>query len=421
MKAKMKQNYHWIIAVVLFIELAIYAGIGNNGGMFVLPVTEGLGISRGSYSLVTSVRSLVTFCLTLISGVFVTKLGNRKMMISGLTLAVFAYIFASFSQNITYLVIFSVLMGFADAFSSTTAATRIVVDWFHRYQGAILGIISASTGLGGSLVCILLGGAMSEYGFRGGFIACAIIVLLAGILVILFVRSRPSDMGLRPYGFGQVDAKTKKAVKDNHWHGYTMQELIRRPAFYLMLLTTFLSTTCIYLMFSVIVPHVQDCGLSAADATAIQSAMLLLLAVAKIIFGALSDKLGATWVTVLCMVFAAIGLWMMAGITDVGGAWVAMILYTMGLPLAAVTPPLLTGTLFGYQAYGKVIGIILAMTSLGSLIAGPISNTAYDILGSYSPVFRVGAIASVGVIGLYLLLFAMAKKDRKNYDAQTAK
>lgn len=419
MKRKIRQNYHWIIAVVLFIELAIYGGLANNGSLFILPVTEGLGISRGDFALAGSSRSLVSFVVTLISGVFVTRLGNRRMMISGLALGVFACTIAALSQNITYIIVYSILMGISDAFCSTTTATRVVSDWFHRYQGAVLGIVSSATGLGGSLVCIFLTGSISGNGFRGGYIASGIIILLAGILVVLFVRSRPSDMGLNPYGFGYLEKSKNKAAKDSHWYGYSMQDLIRRPIFYLMLLLTFLSSTCIYLMFSVIVPHVQDCGLSAADATAIQSTMLLMMTGTKILCGALSDRIGSTRVTVLCMAFAAISLWMMGGVTNAGSAWIATILHTIALPLAAITPPLLTGTLFGYQAYGKIIGIVLAMTSLGNLIAAPISNAVYDVHGSYSPVFRVGAMVAVAATGLYLLLFTMAKKDRKKYDAQT--
>jgi len=68
MKDKIRQNYHWIIAATLFIELAIYGGLANNGGLFILPVTEAFDISRGTFSLVSSVRSLVSFFALLISG-----------------------------------------------------------------------------------------------------------------------------------------------------------------------------------------------------------------------------------------------------------------------------------------------------------------------------------------------------------------
>jgi predicted MFS family arabinose efflux permease len=261
---------------------------------------------------------------------------------------------------------------------------------------------------------------MSGNGWRAGYLCAAIIVLTAGVLVLLFIRSRPSDMDLMPYGFGYVCKKTKAKIIQDHWHGYTMQQLVRRPAFYLMLVVTFLSATCIYLMFSVIVPHVQDHGLSASDASTLQGAMLTLLAVSKVLVGILSDKIGVKPVTILCLLTAAASLWMMADVSGMADAWIILIIYSFALTLAAVIPPLLTNALFGYQAYSKCVGIITAMVSLGGLVAAPISNMCFDRLGSYSPVFRVGAIISLVVTGLYLLLFLLARKDRLRYEKELA-
>ena len=413
MKSLIKKHYHWIIAVVLFIELAIYGGLANNGGLFLLPVTEAFGITRGTFSLAGSVRNLVSFFSLLISGVFVSRLGNRKMMLIGLGLGIAGFLISAGSSNIGFIAFANIILGFGDGLCSTTTASRIVCDWFHRYQGAILGVTSAATGLGGSFVCLLLTGAISGNGWRAGYLCAAILVLVAGILVLLFIRSRPNDMDLRPYGFGYVSKKAKNKVSQDHWHGYSMKQLVRRPAFYLMLVATFLSATCIYLMFSVIVPHVQDHGLSASDASTLQGAMLTLLAVSKVLVGILSDKLGAKPVTILCMLAAAASLWMMADVSGMADAWIILVIYGFALTLAAVIPPLLTHTLFGYQAYSKCVGIVTAMVSLGGLVAAPISNMCFDHLGSYSPVFRTGAIISLVVTALYLLLFLLANKDRK--------
>lgn len=413
MKSLIKKHYHWIIAVVLFIELAIYGGLANNASLFILPVTEAFDITRGTFSLAGSVRNLVSFFSLLISGIFVSRLGNRKMMLIGLSLGIAGYLLSASSSNIGYIAFANIILGFGDGLCSTTTASRIVCDWFHRYQGAILGVTSAATGLGGSFVCLLLTGAMSGNSWRAGYLCAAIIVLTAGVLVLLFIRSRPSDMDLMPYGFGYVCKKTKAKIIQDHWHGYTMQQLVRRPAFYLMLVVTFLSATCIYLMFSVIVPHVQDHGLSASDASTLQGAMLTLLAVSKVLVGILSDKIGVKPVTILCLLAAAASLWMMADVSGMADAWIILIIYGFALTLAAVIPPLLTNALFGYQAYSKCVGIITAMVSLGGLVAAPISNMCFDRLGSYSPVFRVGAIISLVVTGLYLLLFLLAQKDRK--------
>ena len=53
----LRKHYHWVIALVVLIELAVFSGILNNiVSVHLIPVTEDLGISRGSFSLAFSVR-----------------------------------------------------------------------------------------------------------------------------------------------------------------------------------------------------------------------------------------------------------------------------------------------------------------------------------------------------------------------------
>ena len=47
-----------------------------------------------------------------------------------------------------------------------------------------------------------------------------------------------------------------------------------------------------------------------------------------------------------------------------------------------------------------------------SLISNPVSSMCYDAYGSYVPAGRVSAFVNLGILALYLLLFAMAKKER---------
>ena len=77
--------------------------------------------------------------------------------------------------------------------------------------------------------------------------------------------------------------------------------------------------------------------------------------------------------------------------------------------------PLLTTPIFGYRACLSVNGILLGISALGSLFSAPIASMCYDATGLYAPVYRVAALVNVGMTVLFLVLFAMAKKERKEY------
>ena len=412
-----KKHYHWVIAIVVLLEMSIYVGFLNNlTGLHIVPVTDELHISRGSFSLAISMKHLVGFFTTMISGVLFLKFGYRKMVLGGLLLGSVAYTILALSQNVVTIAFGTIVMGLLDFVCSSTGATKIVGTWFFKYRGTVLGLVSASTGIGGSIFCIILNRIIETYGWRYSYGFCAVLVLLMAILMFFLIRNRPSDVGLMPYGLGHTPTKKpRNSILRPHWLGLSFQEMLRRPSFYLMLLGTFLSCGCMYMAFNVVVPHLTDRGLSASEAAAMQSILLLSMAGAKFLSGALSDLIGARAVTMSCLAASAASLWLMAGITDTSSSIVALLLFAWALPATTITVPLLTTSLFGYQSSDRAIGVFLAIVTLSSMIATPLSNALYDVLGSYSPIFRVCAIVTIGIMLLFAVLYILSERDKHKF------
>lgn len=400
---------------MLFIELAVYGGILNNfSSVFVIPVTEGLGISRGSFSLAVSMKDLVSFLAIMLTGTLLLHFSYRKLVLAGLVSASLSLLLFSFSQNVIVCALASAMLGISGGVCYTAGASRIVENWFWRHRGLVLGTVTMATGLGGSLLCVWVNGIIEGRGWRVGYRFLALLLLAVAVLLVFTLCDRPEQMGLRPYGESE-EKKQRRPSKDVdvNWPGYYMKELLRRPTFYLMAVCTLMSCMSVYLTFYVMVAHLQDRGFSGSEAATLQSVMMLSLAVAKLVCGIASDWLGPKAVSVLCMGLAAIGQWLLADISTMAGAVFGLVIYSLALPITSVTVPLLTMSLFGYRAHDVAVGIFLAMVSVGSMLASPLMNLAYDAIGSYGPMFRGAAVLDIIVIGLYLLLFVLAGRDRK--------
>ena len=415
MRKNMKKHYHWIVAVVMLLELAVIGGLANNySGLFILPITGELGITRASFSLAFCLKYLFSFLGTLLSGALFLRWGNKKPLLLGLLLCGAGYALLPLSTNVILLAVGNILLGLGDALCCTAAVSRIVTAWFHRFKGLVWGLVSASTGIGGSIICVLLSGILQKSGWRAAYFTSAIIVAGTLALVLLLVRSRPEDMGLSPYGMGYVPKKQKKVSTDDHWPGYTMPELRKQPAFYLAIISVFLSSFAIYLAYDIIVPHLQDRGLSQNEAVAQQSAMLVYLTASKFLAGLLCDWLDSKYVTVGFTVFGAVSLFLLANVTDPGGATLAIIFYAIGLPLPTVLIPLLTYRLFGYRAQSTYHGIFMSIPQLGLLTAAPIANTVFDTTGSYNPVLLISAGLSASAVILFAVTYVFAARSRKS-------
>lgn len=413
----LKKHYHWVIAGVILLELAIHVGIFNNvSSLYIIPVTTDLQIPRGSFSLAYSCKSLAGFFSTLFSGIFFTKFGYRKLATAALIVSAGAYVLLSSSQGALLLGIGFLLIGLGEGFCSVAASTRMVNTWFHTHQGLVLGLVTASTGLGGSLLSIVLSRSIASTGWRSSYLLCGILVLASAALILLFIRNTPKEMGLLPYGSGSHHGKKPKRENRDHWYGYESKDIMKKPTFYLMIAVVFLSCACNYAAFYVVVPHFQDCGISATDAAALQSIMLLALAAAKFLCGILSDTLGAKFINVLCMVCTILALVLLAVTNSYAIGLSAVVVFSVALVMTTITVPLLSSALFGYHPQSAMIGIFMALVPAASMVAPPVVNTIYDHIGSYNPIFLVSAGIGAATLLLMILLFLLADRDRKRYE-----
>jgi MFS family permease len=113
------------------------------------------------------------------------------------------------------------------------------------------------------------------------------------------------------------------------------------------------------------------------------------------------------------MAFDVAGMILLTMVTGMTSAIIAIVIYSLALPILTVVIPLLGASLFGYQAQAKYTGIFLSMVSAASIVASPISNAIYDKIGTYTPVFYAAAGISVLLIGMYLVMYRLADKQKK--------
>ena len=407
-----RKHYHWIIAATLFLMAGMRGGIGNNlSGLHLIPVTEALQITRAQFALAGSASSVVAMFSTMFSGTLISRYGCRSLMSFFLLIGATSAFLMGTADTYPLFFLGYALWGMTNGFCGDAIATRIVSSWFHKHKGAVFGTVSSASGVGGSIVCIFQSALIQRYSYHTSYYLAAVLLVLCCALVMVFIRKHPTDMKLQPYGYGEQVAH-KKREHDDHWAGLHMKQLVRTPAFYMMIVGTFLSCVLPWLAFYVVVPHLQDRGLSPTQASSMQSLLLLCLTGSKILAGFLCDAIGARKVALICMVFNIAGLILLATVGGMTSAIIAIIIYSLALPILTVVIPLLATSLFGYQAQTQYTGIFLSMASAASIVASPISNAIYDRIGTYNPVFFVAAGVTILLMGGYLLMYRLADKQK---------
>lgn len=419
MRAKLNAHYHWVIAAMAVLAMLVCGGVGNSlNGITLIPITQSLGVSRGEFSTAMIAKNIGGVVLNMVSGALFVKIGYRKLVPVALLLSGLGFLISSSGQTLTVMCVAGVMEGMYTLCTST-GNPRILGTWFHKHYGLLMGIVTAMTGLGGSIFSIVFARIVAAYNWRAAYLSVAIMYFVLALLLALLMRDRPQQMGLKPYGEGHMPKNAKRDT-DDHWEGFSMAQLKKKPVFYLMVLGTLLSSICGYTALSVVSPHIQDCGMSPEFAAGVQSVVMIGLAVTKLMFGALSDKVGAKLMTLVSLVSLVASMLLLANVSNAVSAYIAALVYALALPLCGIVPPLLLPSLFGYGSGVKAIGIMYAILSTASMIANPLTNTLRDRFGSYRPVFQGTAVVAIGVTALYILLYVLAAKERKKLEQQTS-
>ena len=413
-----RRHYHYVIAAGAFVTVAVIIGLCNNlYTLFTIPVTTALGISRGAFSVSQSLRYAGNFLSSLLMGGLYRKYGYRRPTTIAILLASLIYLGYSLAQDILPFLIGSLLFGLMEYFLTTAAVTRLLGNWFYSHQGLAIGAAMAGSGVGGSILSLVLSSIMERSDFRAALRFAALLLLLTAGLVFFIMKDRPEEMGLSAYHDPDRPQRTRKKKRlPTAWEGVPAKELFRKPFFYLTMLGMVLAPLVSNGIYIALVPHLQDQGFSPSFAASMLSLVLILMAVNKILLGMLSDRIGAHHVVMLCLISSLLAVVLLADVKSSAQAVTAAILMAISTCLQGFVQPLLAAELVGRQAYGVTLGLILAMLSLGALAASPLMNFFYDLNGSYTQILLILAAVCAADALLLVPAFHMEQKFRRRVE-----
>ena len=75
--------------------------------------------------------------------------------------------------------------------------------------------------------------------------------------------------------------------------------------------------------------------------------------------------------------------------------------------------PLLSNDLFGSASYNKVLGVFMAMNSLGLCLGSSLGHAMFDIFGDYRPCFWLFTLSITLVIVGYQFVIRAAYKEKQ--------
>ena len=413
---KLKQskfNYKWVILIVCFMMEFLCLGFcSSNVGLYTASVTNALGMDRALYSVATSIRYVVQVFAALTFGRMTSKFGLKTMVCVGLASMIGATVMRATGTTIYEFYIAGALHGLGIVFVGGTMASTIIRRWFDKDLGKYTGIVMSANGIGGAVAAQVITPLIhngEKFGYRKAYWLSAIVAISFSVVIVALLREKKAETTTAAPG-----KKTPK--KGELWEGMDYREVKRKFYFYVTALLVFLTGISLQSIGSITIVYMEDLGIAAAVISAIATISSLTLAVSKFATGAIYDKKGLRFALLTCQL-AALVMFIMKGLltnSTLGTvlAITATVLSSMALPLETVMIPLLSNDLFGSVAYSKVLGVFMAMNSLGLCLGTPLGELIRKAFGDYRPCFWLFSIVMVGVIVAFQFILRVAEKDK---------
>ena len=383
-----KLDYKWVILFVcFFMEFLCLGFCSSNVGLYTAAVTQALNIKRSVYSLSTSIRYIFQVIVALYFGTLINHFGVKKMVCTGLCALLGSVLARAFATKFYHLYIAGALWGIGIVFVGGNMAGLIVRRWFHQDIGKYTGIVMSANGIGGAIAAQIISPIINNgetFGYRKAYLLSAVITFAIGILIMIFLRDWPENGPVIP-------TDGKKKIRGAMWSGIAYDQVKRKPYFYLSAVMVLLTGISLQSIGSISIVYMTDLGLSPGFIATTATVSSLVLTVSKILVGHTYDRRGLRFALLLCQGAAIIAFILKAILSNSPQgmilAMAASILATIAQPLETVMIPLLSNDLFGSASYNKVLGIFMAMNSLGLCLGSPLGDLYYDTFGTYKPCF----------------------------------
>ena len=391
-----KLHYAWVVAGVTFLTLLVGAGIRASPGVLVVPLENEFHWSRATISFAVGVNICLYGLIGPFAAALMDRFGVRRTVLAALTLIAFGVAATPLmQQSWQFVVLWGLLVGSGTGFAANVLAATVASRWFTARRGLVIGLLTSAAATGQVIFLPALASIATTYGWRPMALAVACVALALLPLVAIFMRDRPEDMGLSPYG-EPPGAKAPIPPAGNPVF-VTFRALglgLRSRDFWLLAGSYFIcGASTNGLIGTHLIPACVDNGITEVAGASLLATMAIFNFIGVAGSGWLSDRVDSR--VLLSVYYGLRGLsllYLPYSFVSFYGLSLFVVFY--GLDWLATVPPTvrLASNAFGKEKTGIMYGWIFAFHQIGGAAAAYLGGVLRMDLGTYLQAFVIAGL-----------------------------
>lgn len=329
-------------------------------------------------------------------------------MLSALALlALGTYLSSWMTSPLHMTILWGILVGVGSGFATQVLGSVVANRWFAKNRGVVVGIFSASSATGQLVFLPLFAKLLESHSWKILVYITSGTAVAIGLLVLLFMRNRPSDMGLLPYGGEKAEITADTLVPKNNPFKMVFEGLrtgFHSKNFWLLAGSFFV---CGFSTNGLIGTHFisacMDYGINEVSAAGMLSLMGVFDIFGTTLSGWLSDRFDNRWLLFWYYGLRGLSLILLPFVlgSSVIGLGVFIVFY--GLDWIATVPPTVRLCTDIFKKQGPIIfGWILTAHQVGAAAATFMGGTFHTLFGNYQSTFLAAGATCLLASGMVL-------------------
>jgi sugar phosphate permease len=387
-------HYAWVVAAVTFIVLLVTAGIRATPGILMVPLENEFGWNRAVISAAVAINIALFGLIGPFAASVMDRWGLRRVMLAALALlAASVALSTRMHSQWQLMLLWGVLVGTGTGGTSMVLAAVVATRWFDQRRGLVLGALSAANATGQLVFLPMLAALVEQRGWRSATIVVAGFAAIVFVVVLVLMRERPEDVGLRSYGErADVDPRTApRALSPLEALGRAM----RSRAFWILAGTFFVcGASTNGLIGTHLIAACHDYGIPQMRSAQLLAMMGIFDILGTTASGWLTDRYSSRHLLFAYYTLRGLSLLFLPLTLADGAGGLAWFGVFYGLDWVATVPPTvrLTGEAFGRENTGVVYGWIGASHQLGASMAAFGAGVIRTELGDYRLAFWAAGV-----------------------------
>jgi len=384
--------YGWIVIAASAAIVCVGMGSLFSLGVFLKPMAESMGWSRGAISSVALLNWIAMGLGSFVWGTLSDRIGTRAVAVAGGLLLGLGLVLSSQAQALWQLnLTFGVMVGFAvGAFYAPLTSTA--TKWFTARRGLAVGLVSSGIGVGILAIAPLARALVTAWDWRVALLVIGDLAWVVVVPVALLIREQPGDVGAA--AMGGAAARTGR--------DYSPQQVLATPQFWAIALTHFACCAAHAGPIFHMVTHAIDQGVTAMAAATVLGVSGLSSMGGRIACGMIADRLGAKPTLLVGLALQAVMVFSYLFTRDTLSFYAAAVLF--GISYGGVMPlyALVTREYFGEKVMGSAYGAVFLISTLGMGLGSWAGGFIHDAFGTYAWLFI--SSAAIGLMAMVLAL-----------------